>query len=116
MTAEFQHPSASELLKAVREFLLDSVVAQTSGAVSFHARVAANMLAIVERELALDGSATEAYEQVVASLGASDSAGLARHIRDGVHDHELAQVAALLLPFAEVAVDVTNPRWPKFAR
>ncbi len=115
MTAEFQHPSASELLEAVREFLLNTVVGETTGAVSFHARVAANALAIVERELALDDREIEAHHRVVASLGATDTIALARQIRDGGHDHELAHVAAQLLPFAEVVVDITNPRWPKFA-
>ncbi len=46
-------PTASELLEAVREYLLGSVMPATSGQVAFHARVAANALAIVARELEL---------------------------------------------------------------
>jgi aminoglycoside phosphotransferase (APT) family kinase protein len=46
-------PTASELLEAVREYLLDSVMPATSGQVAFHGRVAANALAIVARELEL---------------------------------------------------------------
>jgi aminoglycoside phosphotransferase (APT) family kinase protein len=46
-------PTASELLEAVREYLLGSVLPQTSGQLSFHARVAANALAIAARELEL---------------------------------------------------------------
>ena len=45
-------PSAAELLAAVREFLDKDVAPQVSGATQFHLRVAANVLAIVERELA----------------------------------------------------------------
>jgi aminoglycoside phosphotransferase (APT) family kinase protein len=45
-------PTARELLDAVRGFLTEDVMPQTTGQLSFHARVAANMLAIVERELA----------------------------------------------------------------
>jgi hypothetical protein len=46
-------PTASELVDAVREYLLTSVLPTTSGQVAFHARVAANALAIVLRELEL---------------------------------------------------------------
>ncbi len=46
-------PTASELLEAVREFLLGGVMPATTGQVAFHARVAANALAIVARELEL---------------------------------------------------------------
>jgi hypothetical protein len=45
-------PTARELLDAVRLFLTEDVVPGTSGHLSYHARVAANMLATVERELA----------------------------------------------------------------
>ena len=46
-------PTASELLDAVRGFLTDRVMAETTGQLAFHARVAANVLAIVARELEL---------------------------------------------------------------
>lgn len=45
-------PTMRELLDAVRGFLTEDVMPNTSGRLSFHARVAANMVAIVERELA----------------------------------------------------------------
>jgi aminoglycoside phosphotransferase (APT) family kinase protein len=51
--APYGRPTASELLEAVREYLLGSVLPATSGQVAFHARVAANVLAIVARELEL---------------------------------------------------------------
>jgi aminoglycoside phosphotransferase (APT) family kinase protein len=51
--ASHGRPTASELLEAVREYLLGGVLPQTSGQLSFHARVAANALAIVARELEL---------------------------------------------------------------
>ena len=46
-------PTTTELVGAVREFLERDVMAVTEGRVGFHARVAANVLAMVERELAL---------------------------------------------------------------
>jgi len=46
-------PTVSELLDAVRGFLTDRVMTETTGQLAFHARVAANVLAIVARELEL---------------------------------------------------------------
>jgi aminoglycoside phosphotransferase (APT) family kinase protein len=51
--APYGRPTASELLAAVREYLVGSVMPATSGQLAFHARVAANALAIVARELEL---------------------------------------------------------------
>lgn len=46
------HPDATELLRAVREFLETEVVPRFEGRRRFHALVAANVLAILEREWA----------------------------------------------------------------
>jgi aminoglycoside phosphotransferase (APT) family kinase protein len=46
-------PTASELLDAVRHFLTDQVMPSAGGQVAFHARVAANVLGIVAREIEL---------------------------------------------------------------
>jgi aminoglycoside phosphotransferase (APT) family kinase protein len=51
--APYGRPTASELLDAVREYLTGHVMPGTSGQLAFHARVAANALAIVARELQL---------------------------------------------------------------
>jgi aminoglycoside phosphotransferase (APT) family kinase protein len=51
--APYGRPTASELVEAVREYLTGSVLPTTTGQVAFHARVAANALAIVARELEL---------------------------------------------------------------
>ncbi len=48
----FGRPTARELLDAVRGYLTDDVMPGTDGRLSFHARVASNVVAIVERELA----------------------------------------------------------------
>jgi aminoglycoside phosphotransferase (APT) family kinase protein len=65
-------PTARELLDAVRQFLVDDVVPGTPGHLSYQARVAANMVAIVERELA----------QAPPSPAGDDWAALARSTRD----------------------------------
>jgi ketosteroid isomerase-like protein len=51
MSATYGRPTAAELVAAVAEFLQSDVRGATDGQVNFHARVAANVLRIVEREL-----------------------------------------------------------------
>jgi aminoglycoside phosphotransferase (APT) family kinase protein len=70
--APFGRPTASELLDAVREFLADQVMPGTGGQLAFHARVAANVLGVVARELEADAVPPDAYP-----AGAADPAGLA---------------------------------------
>jgi aminoglycoside phosphotransferase (APT) family kinase protein len=65
-------PTARELLDAVRMFLTEDVMANATGQLQFHARVAANAVAIVERELA----------QPPAEPAGDDWASLARAVRD----------------------------------
>ena len=60
MTVPHDAPDAASLVEAVREFLERDVLPATTGRVQFHARVAANVLAMVERELA-DGSVHERH-------------------------------------------------------
>ena len=45
-------PTADELLEAVEEFLRDKVMPAVDGQVAFHARVAANVVGAVRREIA----------------------------------------------------------------
>ncbi|MEM7218833.1 MAG: phosphotransferase family protein [Pseudomonadota bacterium] len=60
-SAGFQMPRLDELLLSVRDFLREDVMRQTSGRVQFLARVAANSLDIVDRELRA-GAKLEALE------------------------------------------------------
>ncbi len=45
------HPTVDELLGAVAGFLRDDVMPNTTGRINFHARVSANALDIIRREL-----------------------------------------------------------------
>lgn len=74
-------PTAVELVAAVAEFLDGDVRKATSGQVNFHARVAANALRMVEREL-LDAGDSDVRASL-AGLGFADEAGLAAAIRAG---------------------------------
>src|SRR3989442_13203209 len=67
-------PSVRELLDAVRAFLEEDVVPALEGPQQFHARVAANVLAIIGRELAGEEASLLAEWQRMARLtgGASE--------------------------------------------
>ena len=80
-------PTYSELLEAVQGFLETDVVPALDGPKKFHARVAANVLAIVRRELAsADAQWRGEWERLNVVLGATeplpaDQAELRRRLR-----------------------------------
>ena len=104
-------PSSAELLEAVREWLERDVMASTEGRLRFHARVAANVLATVERELALGESQRVEHERRLASLGVEDDAAFARAIRAGDLDDRLDEVRAILRADVDARLAVANPRY-----
>jgi aminoglycoside phosphotransferase (APT) family kinase protein len=67
-------PTAGELLEAVREFLTAQVMPASTGQLAFHARVAANVLGIVARELELGVIPPEAMlaDHVAAKLAVAN--------------------------------------------
>jgi hypothetical protein len=104
-------PSAAELVAAVREFLEADVLEATEGRVRFHARVAINVLGIVERELALGPAQAAAHAERLARLGFADDAALAAAIRAGDLDDRDGEVKACLLESARDKLLVANPRY-----
>lgn len=134
-------PTALELLTAVRTFIEQQVVPSFEGGRQFHARVAANVLRIVVRELA-DGdaqlraewarltelcvpatdaaaTATPPVDPAVlrAAVGALN-AELAARIRDGDADHApfRAAVLAHLRATADEKLRIANPAYLGEAR
>jgi aminoglycoside phosphotransferase (APT) family kinase protein len=107
------HPTAGELLDAVAMFLREDVL-PTPGRTGFNARVAANVVDTVARELALGPAQERAHEKRLAAFGAADTGTLAAAIRTGLVDW---QDPALL---AAVRADVTdrlrtaNPKYLTF--
>ncbi len=120
-------PNVDELLAAVAGFLQDDVMPSTSGRVSFHARVAANVIQMLRRELSseeehldrewkgLDGLI--GFQERPLSLAESRMAllsrneDLSRRIRDGEAD-DPAFRTQLLGHLREVMRDklaVSNP-------
>lgn len=101
-------PSMAELVQATRE-RIERTPDEPVG--TFEARVIRNVLAIVERELAL-GPSVEAFRaEVVERHGAADEEDLAAAIRSGAHDGHLGDLRRDLLSLAERQLEIDNPRW-----
>jgi Domain of unknown function (DUF6285) len=100
-------PTAAELVAAVAEFLETDVRDSTAGHVNFHARVAANVLRIVEREL-LATSADDVTE-ALADAGFDDEAQLAAAIRAGDLDGRSDQVQSALHALVTHRLSVAHP-------
>jgi len=121
-------PSAVELLDAVRAFIEKDVITALDGTAKFHARVAANVLAIVAREIALAPAQLEAeWARLDALLGPAPrpadaaawgaelrarSEALCARIRRGDADGGAFRAATLLHVRATVAekLAVANPK------
>src|SRR5467141_2647638 len=68
-------PACSELLEAVQHFLETDVVPALEGPKKFHARVAANVLAIVRRELqSADAQLRAEWARLETLLGSAEPA------------------------------------------
>ena len=105
-TSVTRRPSTAELVAAVAEFL-DHDVRAVGGQVGFHARVAANVLRIVEREL-LDQTGATA-DAGLHALGVADEAALAAAIRDGRLDDRADDVLATLRSLVQHRLSIDHP-------
>ena len=78
----YGRPTARELLDAVREFLTDEVMTSDDRRLAYQARVAANVLAIVERELAQEPVDHEGDDWTTLALAVRDRLAVAnpRHL------------------------------------
>jgi hypothetical protein len=110
-------PTAAELVAAVREYLERDVMTATEGRVAFHARVAVNVLGMVERELEL-GPTQDAAEhaRLVLLLGRDGTIrelteALARGIRDGSLDRPWSDTVESVRATVRAKLEVANPRY-----
>lgn len=103
-------PTARELVEAVREWI-ERDLSGGRPANRFHARVAANVLAIVERELELGPAQARAHAARLEQLGVADDAELAAAIRDGSLDARLDEVRELVWESVRDKLAVANPRY-----
>jgi len=109
-------PSIRELVNAVREFLETRAMPELKGHTAFHARVAANALGIVLRELESgDVAAAEEKQRLVALLGHDGSLEelnreFCKLIREGALGLETPGLAAHLekTTLDKIAIDQPN--------
>jgi hypothetical protein len=86
-------PSADELLEAVALYLQDNVMPGTRGQLSFHARVAANVVEMLRRELAHEESHADAeWRGLDALLGLQERPRTGREGRAALRDRNQALV------------------------
>ncbi len=115
MSSMYGRPTAAELVAAVADFLEGDVREALrpdgrlvdAGQVSFHARVAANVLRTVEREL-LDQTAGE-VTAALGDLGFDDEAQLAAAIRAGELDGRAVEVLPCLRTLVRHRLAVAHP-------
>lgn len=110
-------PTADELLDAVAEFLERDVVPASDGRVAFHARVAANVVGVVRRELASGRELDEQEHARLRELLGHDGtrrdldAELARRIRDGSLDDRRDAVVEHVRETVRAKLTIANPRY-----
>jgi aminoglycoside phosphotransferase (APT) family kinase protein len=104
-------PTAAELVAAVAMFLREDVMAATDGRLNFLARVAANTLDGVERELRLGPVQEQRHRERLAAFGQADQAALAAAIRAGKLDPDDPALLAAVRAAVTDRVAVANPRY-----
>jgi hypothetical protein len=102
-------PDAATLLEAVRSFLAEEVEPLLDGRVRYHLKVAANVLAIVAREVELGPEQAARHTERLARLGFASDAELAAAIRSGVLDDRLDELATQLREMIADKLAVARP-------
>lgn len=122
-------PNYDELLEAVASFLTNDVMANSTGRTNFHARVAANVVEMVRRELgSQERDLPGEWAGLDALLGMEDRPSTITELRDRLHvrNTDLAQrirdgqavsgafrqsVLTHLRRVTREKLAVTNPAW-----
>jgi len=104
-------PTSAELIESVREWIERDVMTSTEGRLKFHSRVAINVLAMVERELAMGEQHEADHTERLASIGMMNDAEFAQAIRAGDLDHRLGEVRAVLRADVDAKLAVANPKY-----
>ena len=113
-------PNAQELLDAVIEYLMEQLFPTLDGELAFHARVSANLLTILKRELELgdqiDGAELDRLRKLLKrDDGLLDdlTRDLAAQIRCGDLDDQRDQVLAEVKRAVEDKLKVVSPKYLK---
>jgi hypothetical protein len=114
-----ESPSSAQLVGAVRTFLTEVAMPSLSGHAQFSARVAANALALVERELAqrtaMDRTTAGLYAQLLGGDRTTDLADLEAQLCAAISAGSIAIDTPDLLPvLREIALaqlDIDQPTY-----
>ncbi|MBV8977262.1 MAG: hypothetical protein JO261_00540 [Alphaproteobacteria bacterium] len=115
-------PSMRELVEAVRDFIEQKAMPELKGHTAFHARVAANALGIVARELAQGPqSAADERERLAVLLGHDGTLEelnreLCRRIRDGAFSLDTPGLAEHLTVTTREKVLIDQPNYAGLKR
>ena len=115
-------PTADELLEAVEEFLRDKVMPAVEGQVAFHARVAANVVGAVRREIAQSpGIEAGQHARLIALLKHDGpledlNRALCDQIRDGQWALDDQDLLDHLRRLALENLGVDNPRYSAYKK
>jgi hypothetical protein len=110
-------PSAVNLLQAVRLFIDEQISPGLSSYQRYHARIASNLLAIVQREIELGPEQNLADAARLAALLGHDgpipdlNAELAERIRSGAIGIDRQDLRDHLLQTMRDGLAVNNPKW-----
>jgi hypothetical protein len=118
-----ESPSSAQLLQAVITFLNEVATPQLTGHAAFHARVSANALALVARELAQreagDARAVELYQALLANDNGnlqSLEAALCTAIRNGDMDTNTPHLLTSLREIASAQLTIDQPTYSGLIR
>ena len=110
-------PTAKEMIESVKAFLENTAMAELKGHAAYSARVAANALGIVARELGAapgaDADELASLETLLKSEGSLKELNqlLCRKIRDGELDLQSPGVADHLLATTLTKVEIDQPSY-----
>jgi aminoglycoside phosphotransferase (APT) family kinase protein len=107
--APHDRPTAVELAQAIEEWLRGDLTEGTEGRLRFHARVAANAVAVLQRELVAGPSQAEAHRRRLDALGHADDAELASAIRAGAFDDRFDELHTALWGSVVDKLEVSKP-------
>ena len=105
----FGRPTLEELLEALGEHLTRSAAGQADGGARFEARIAANVLATVSRQIQLGPAVADAHRRRLFRLGLEDDAALVSAIRQGAFDEDWVGLGSQLAASARDQLLVANP-------
>jgi hypothetical protein len=109
MSAPHDLPDPAALLAAVRDFIAEQVEPRLDGQPRWHARVAANVLAVAERQLRLGPEHAGRHRERLQRLGFSSDAELAQAIRAGELDARLEELTGELREMVADKLAVARP-------